>query len=142
MLEDIAKRVGAVELYKIPVGKAILLLAGLGISETLIPTASALTRLPPIATGPALAIVSQLPITKRFLGDTMATVIATTAVAIAVDQQLNIRGRTAALVASITGRLAPAPTAGPAAPVAMGQVAPAALMSEQERRTMATLRIR
>jgi len=145
-VETMAAKVKAIEVMNVPLGTSALLLVGLGLNDIAIPAIGALTKLPPIAVGPAIAIVSQLPAVKKILGSTMAGVISATAVAMAIDQQLNIRGKTATLVSRLVGKILPptetAGLAGASAPATVGQIAPEEFMSEQERRVLATLRVK
>ena len=142
-LEGIATKIKGVKVAGLPIGDAALLLAGFGINDVIVPTVTTLTKLNiPIVVGPGVALLTQLGAVKKILGPTMANALAITAIMIGVDEQIGLRAKTRSLVSSLVGRVLPAPTAGaPAQPTASLGQAPV-FVSEQERRTAATLRIR
>jgi len=152
IIESTAARIKRIEVAKIPLGQAALLLAGLGISDVLVGSISGITRMPGVISGPALAVISQLSVVKKLIGSTMAGVLAATAVAVGIDQQIGLREKTSALVsrivpgraplAGLKSRLSAASSAAPSRPSAvLGQV-PEELLSEQERRIISTLQVR
>lgn len=152
-IENIASRIKGVKVAKIPIGQAALLLAGLGISDVLVGSISGITKMPGLISGPALAILLQLGAVKKLVGSTMADVLAATAVAVGIDQQIALREKTSALVgrivpgraplAGLKSRLSSAPRVvpSPKTSTALGQV-PEELLSEQERRIISTLQVR
>ena len=154
VIESTVARIKRIEVAKIPLGQAALLLAGLGISDVLVGSITGITRLPAMLSGPVLAIVSQLGAVKKIIGSTMADVLAATAVAVSIDQTIGLRDRTKALVgrivpggaplAGLRSRLAGISTSAAAAArpsASLGQL-PEELLSEQERRIISTLQVR
>jgi len=147
-IERIAGKVGAFKVADVPVGQAALLLTGLGLSEGLLPLLTPMLK-QPVLSGAALAVIARLPIVKRILGTTISDVLMATAMAVGLDQQINIRGRMQGYVASLVGRITP--TAGISAKTAgtggAGKASPILgennerMLTEQERRMLSALRV-
>ena len=144
-LERISSRIQDVKVFNVPIGDAILLLAGLGINDALVPAISKFIPIPNLSAvigGSAIGAISKLPAVERILGPTMSNVISATAVATGLDYQIGIRDKVRNLVSSITGgKTTTVSTGGISAiesspAVSLGQ----ADISEQERRILATMR--
>ena len=144
-IEKGVSRVGKIKVANIPLGQSILLLAGLGISEALIPLLTPFLKIPALSGG-ALSVVVKLPMVSRLIGPTMSDVLSATSIAVGLDQTLQIRERAKGLVSGLVGRLGvktakvKGTLAGPApARVSLGQdFGP---VSEQERRILGTFRV-
>ena len=141
-LENISSKIKQTKIFGIPIGDSILLLIGLGVSDSLIPAVSRIIPIPQLSgilSGAAIGAVSKVPAVERLLGPTMANVISATAVAVGVDYQIGLKAEVQSLVSSVL----PVKTSGvitggvsSAAPVSLGQ----ADVSEQERRILETLK--
>lgn len=148
-LEKISEKIKNIKLAKIPLGEAILILLGLGVSDALIPATTRFVR-SPIISGGLVAFLAKMPIVERFLGSTFANVLAATAAATGIEDQIALRGRTHAMVSGLVGRVAPmAGIVAPRATANMGSPAPAPVttaslgqvdVSEQERRILSSLK--
>lgn len=145
-IEKGVSRIGDIKVAKIPLGQSILLLAGLGISEALLPPLTTFLKMP-VLSGAALSIVVKLPMVSRLIGPTLSDVLAATSIATGLDQQLSIRARSKNLVSGLLGRVGVS-TAG----VELGAAARPAIkrvalgqdfgpVSEQERRILGTFRV-
>lgn len=147
-VESLAAKVDRFEVAQIPVGKAALLLTGLGLNQALVPVLAGLLKGIPLSSlisGGGLAVLARLGIVKRVIGPTMSNVLMATAIAVGVDQEVDLSGKVQALVSRIIpGAVTagvPATTAGvegSSTPTALGQ-APA--LTEQERRILSSLRV-
>ena len=144
-IESGVSRIGKIKVANIPLGQSILLLAGLGISEALVPLLTPYLKIP-VLSGGALSVVAKLPIVSRLIGPTMSDVLSATSIAVGLDQTLRIRERAQGLVSGLVGKLGvrtkevKAALAGPAPErVSLGQdFGP---VSEQERRILGTFRV-
>ena len=143
-IESGVSRIGKIKVANVPLGQSILLLAGLGISEALIPLLTPFLKIPALSGG-ALSVVVKLPIVSRLIGPTLSDVLSATSIAVGLDQTLNIRERAKGLVSGLVGRVGlkgarATALAGPApARVSLGQDFGA--VSEQERRILGTFRV-
>jgi hypothetical protein len=144
-IERGVSRIGEIKVMNIPVGQAILLLAGLGINDALVPVVTNFLKFPALS-GAALSIVTKLPFVSRFLGPTLSDVLSATAITVGIDEQFAIRRRVKNLVSGLTSRVG-VRTSGvelegtPSTPsrVSLGQdFGP---ISEQERRILATFQV-
>lgn len=143
-IESGVSRIGRIKVANVPVGQSILLLAGLGVSEALVPLLTPFLKIPALSGG-ALSVIVKLPMVSRLIGPTLSDVLAATSIAVGLDQTLLIRDRAKNLVSGLVGRLGVktagvAALAGPApARVSLGQdFGP---VSEQERRILGTFRV-
>ena len=144
-IEKGVSKIGKIKVANVPLGQSILLLAGLGISEALVPLLTPFLKVPALSGG-ALSVVVKLPIVSRLIGPTLSDVLSATSIAVGLDQTLNIRERAKGLVAGLVGRVGVktagvrAALAGPApARVSLGQ--DFGSVSEQERRILGTFRV-
>jgi len=144
-IEKGVSRIGKIKVANVPLGQSILLLAGLGISEALVPLLTPFLKVPALSGG-ALSVVVKLPIVSRLIGPTLSDVLSATSIAVGLDQTLNIRARAQSFVAGLVGRVGvktagvKAALAGPApARVSLGQ--DFGSVSEQERRILGTFRV-
>lgn len=131
-IEKGARTVGGFEVLNIPVGQAILLLAGLGINDVLVPVLSKFLKMP-ILSGAALSVISKLPVVENVIGKTLGDVLAATAIATGIDEQLAIRERTKAWVATLVSKASVVTSGAPAA-VSTGR--DTGLLNEYERRVL------
>lgn len=144
-IEKGISRIGKIKVANVPVGQSILLLAGLGMSEALVPLLTPFLKIPALSGG-ALSVIVKLPMVSRLIGPTLSDVLSATSIAVGLDQTLNIRERAKGLVSGLVGRLgvktagARAALSGPAPErVSLGQdFGP---VSEQERRILGTFRV-
>jgi len=144
-IESGVSRIGKIKVANVPLGQSILLLAGLGISEALVPLLTPFLKIPALSGG-ALSVIVKLPMVSRIIGPTLSDVLSATSIAVGLDQTLRIRERAQSLVSGLVGRLGVktagvrAALAGPApARVSLGQDFGA--VSEQERRILGTFRV-
>jgi|GEM_PF-2834935 len=98
-MRDMLEKLSRLEVAGIPIGAPFLLLASMGIAEGVAGLLSA-TKVPPIATGPGLAFLSNRFL-RRFLGDAGSRLFATGAVMGGVDLQLGVISRISALVSKV-----------------------------------------
>ena len=146
-IESGVSRIGKIKVANVPLGQSILLLAGLGISEALVPLLTPLLKIPALS-GAALSVVVKLPVVSRLIGHTMSDVLSATSVAVGLDQTLRIRERAQGLVSSLVGRIG-VRTQGARAALSGASPAPARVslgqdfgpVSEQERRILGTFRV-
>lgn len=151
-LQRVSEKIKKIKLAGIPVGNALLLLVGLGLNDALVPAASKILKAPILA-GAGIAFLAKIKIVEKFLGPTLADVLSATAIATGIEDQISLRGRTHALVASLVGKISPTAgisalkgtsasnsAAAPASPATttLGQVD----ISEQESRILSTLKAR
>jgi len=144
-IESGVSRIGKIKVANVPLGQSILLLAGLGISEALVPLLTPFLKIPALSGG-ALSVIVKLPMVSRIIGPTLSDVLSATSIAVGLDQTLRIRERAQGLVSGLVGRLG-VKTAG--ARVALASPAPARVslgqdfgaVSEQERRILGTFRV-
>lgn len=145
-IESGVSRIGKIKVANIPLGQSILLLAGLGISEALIPLLTPFLKVPALSGG-ALSVIVKLPMISRIIGPTLSDVLSATSIAVGLDQSLLIRERANRLVSGLVGKigvktagiaLRGTPTSSPAR-VSLGQdFGP---ISEQERRILSTFQV-
>lgn len=144
-IENITGKVGDFKLMNIPLGQAMLLLAGLGLNDIMVPMLTNVLKMP-ILSGAAISVVTKLPIVENFIGPTLADVLAATAIATGIDEQIQLRSRTKNLVAGLIGKIGvPVATAGVnlgAAPRKVALGADLGMVSEPERRILATMQVR
>lgn len=147
-IESLASRVEEFDVAQVPVGKSALLLTGLGLNEALVPVVSALLRGIPLSSlisGGGLAFLARLGPVKRILGPTMSNVLMATAIAVGIDNEIDMTGKVRALVSSIVPGAGaatsgvPAQTAGAESSPAVG-LGQAEALTEQERRILSSLR--
>jgi len=150
-IEKALSRVGDVKVANIPIGQALLLLAGLGISDILVPIGSKFLKVPMLS-GAVMSVLVKLPVVSRIIGRTLSDVLAATSIATGLDEQFAIRERARGLVgglvskigintAGVRSRLAGVKTgAATAAPARVSLGQDFGLMSEPERRILATLK--
>lgn len=141
-LERLSSRIGEIKVGNVAVGQSFLLLAGLGINDALVPLLSAYLKVPALS-GAILSVIASLPAVRRIVGPTLSDVLSATAIAVGLNEQFQIRERTQSFVSGILGRLAPK-TAGTSElagteSVSLGQNE--SLLTEQERRILATMKI-
>ena len=151
-MERLVSRIKELQVAGIPVGNAILLLAGLGTSDVLVPILNRFINIPAVS-GAAISAIVQLPMIRRLIGDSAAAVLSATSMAVGLEQQLQVRARAQQLASRILGTvgLAGSPrislsgsqeTSSPSRSipsVRLGQqVQP---MSEAERRALATMAV-
>jgi len=141
-LERITSRVKETKVLGVPIGDAMLLLIGLGVSEAIVPVLTRFVKFP-IISGAGIGVIAKLPAIERLLGPTAANVISATALATGLDHQIALRDKIQTIVSSIVGKISPvatsgAITSGVTQPISLGQ----ADVSEQERRILETLRVR
>ena len=141
MLENISAKVKNTKVFGVPIGDAILLLVGLGVSDALIPIVNKVAKLP-IISGAGLAALVKIPAVEKVLGPTMSNVLSATSIAVGTDEQFAVRGKVESLLSSVTGVV---PGLAPSTPVHTSGI-PESIstpvvnnMSEQERRILATM---
>lgn len=100
-MRDMLERLSRLEVAGIPIGAPFLLLASMGIAEGVAGLLKA-TKVPPIATGPGLAFLSNRFL-SRFLGDAGSRLFATGAVMGGVDLQLGLISRISSAVSKLSG---------------------------------------
>jgi len=142
-IERGVSRIGEIKVANIPIGQSILLLAGLGISDVLVPVGTRFLKMP-ILSGAAWSVIMKLPVVSRLIGPTLSDVLSATSVATGIDSQFQIRARAQGLVSGLVSRaglagVAKAELAGPAARVSLGQ--DLGLLSEPERRMLSTYKV-
>jgi len=100
-MRDMLEKLSRLEVAGIPIGAPFLLLASMGIAEGVAGLLRA-TKVPPIATGPGLAFLSNRFL-RRFLGDAGGRLFATGAVMGGVDMQLGLISRISSAVSKLSG---------------------------------------
>jgi len=145
VIEKGVSKIGKIKVANVPLGQSILLLAGLGISEALVPLLTPFLKVSALS-GAALSVVVKLPMVSRLIGPTLSDVLSATSLAVGLDQTLNIRARAQSLVAGLVSKVGVS-TAG--VKTALAGTAPSRVslgqdfgsVSEQERRILGTFRV-
>ena len=146
IIEKGLSKVGKFEVVNIPVGQAVLLLAGLGLNDIMVPALTSFLKMP-ILSGAAISVISKLPVVEKFIGPTLSDVLAATAIATGIDEQFQLRNRTKSMVSGLLSKVGVSTVAttgvNTQAAVSTRGVALGkdfGMMSEPERRILATMR--
>lgn len=106
MLEGIMGKIASVRVLDVPLGKAFLLTAFMGINDALRGTLQSVAKIPDQAGAPLLAILwRKVGAIRGFVGDDASELLSQTAIASAIDDWLNISQTVSSQLSALTGGL-------------------------------------